>query len=78
MKYYVIFVDDHTKYTWLYPLRKKSDFFTIFVNFQRLMENQFDKKIKKIRCDGGGEFSSQHNVEFKGKFHAHIHLRKMA
>jgi hypothetical protein len=23
-KYYVIFVDDHTRYTWLYPLKKKN------------------------------------------------------
>jgi hypothetical protein len=22
-KYYVVFVDDHTRYAWLYPLKKK-------------------------------------------------------
>ena len=30
MKYYVIFVDDHTRYTWIYPLKKMSEFFEVF------------------------------------------------
>ena len=29
-KYYVVFIDDHTRYTWLYPLRGKSAFFECF------------------------------------------------
>ena len=33
MKYYVIFVDDHTRYTWIYPLKKKSEFFEVFIKF---------------------------------------------
>ena len=32
-KYYVIFVDDHTRYTWLYTLKKKSNFFNPFSFF---------------------------------------------
>ena len=26
MKYYVIFIDDHIRYTCIYPLKKKSEF----------------------------------------------------
>uniref|UniRef100_A0A2N9FTN5 Integrase catalytic domain-containing protein n=1 Tax=Fagus sylvatica TaxID=28930 RepID=A0A2N9FTN5_FAGSY len=58
-KYYVIFVDDHTRYTWLYPLKHKSDFFNTFLTFQRMVENQFERKIQIFQCDGGGEFSLQ-------------------
>ena len=38
-KYYAVFIDDHTRYTWLYPLRRKSDFFECFLKFQNLVEN---------------------------------------
>ena len=37
---------------------KKSDFFSVFKDFQRLVENKFDRKIKIFQFDGGGEFSS--------------------
>lgn len=59
----MIFVDNHTKYTWFYPLKRKSDFFATLVNFQRLVENQFDKKIKKFQCDGEGEFSNEKLID---------------
>jgi len=35
-KYYVIFVDDHSRCTWLYPLKFKSIFFAFFFNFRNL------------------------------------------
>ena len=38
MKYYVIFVDDHSRYTWIYPLKKKSEFFEVFLKFQKMVE----------------------------------------
>ena len=31
--YYVIFVDDYSKYTWLFPMKKKSDVFPYSVIF---------------------------------------------
>jgi len=56
MKYYVIFVDDHTRYTWIYPLKRKYEFFEVFVKFQKIVGKQFSKEIKIIQCDGGGKF----------------------
>ncbi|GKV27558.1 hypothetical protein SLEP1_g36720 [Rubroshorea leprosula] len=57
--YYVIFVDDYSRFTWFYPLHRKSDFFDVFQKFQRMVANQFNKSIKIFQCDGGGEFSSK-------------------
>jgi hypothetical protein len=45
-KYYVIFVDDWSRFTWIYPLHHKSDVFANFVKFKLLVENQFSSKIK--------------------------------
>ncbi|PKU87036.1 Retrovirus-related Pol polyprotein from transposon TNT 1-94 [Dendrobium catenatum] len=55
-KFYVIFVDDYTRYTWIYPLRFKSDVFHTFVNFKNQIENLTSQRIKKIRTDGGTEY----------------------
>ena len=57
-KYYVIFVDDHSQFTWLYPLKFKSDFFRIFIQFQKFVETQFSLKIKSFQSDGGTEFTN--------------------
>ena len=42
----------------MYPLKAKSDFFQVFVAFQKQVENQFSNKIKTFQSDGGGEFTS--------------------
>ena len=58
-QYYVIFIDDHSRFTWFYPLKHKTDFYSTFLNFQSLVENQFSTKIKVFQSDGGGEFISK-------------------
>ena len=58
-KYYVIFVDNFSRFTWFYPLKLKSDFFSVFTQFQSLVETQFQTKIIQFQCDGGGEFVGQ-------------------
>ena len=37
--YYIIFIDDYSRFTWLYSLKFKSDFFDIFLQFQKFVEN---------------------------------------
>ena len=55
-RFYMIFVDGFTSFTWLFLLKQKSDVFGVFVHFKSLVENQFNTKIKTLRIDGGGEF----------------------
>jgi hypothetical protein len=53
--YYVSFIDDFSRKTWIYFLRKKSEVFEKFKEFKSLVENYTDKKIKVLRTDNGGE-----------------------
>ena len=60
-KYYVVFVDHFTRYTWIYPLKRKSDVQNTFIKFWSLVENYFKTKIKVFYSDNGGEFISLKN-----------------
>jgi hypothetical protein len=55
-KYYVSFLDDYSKYTWLYPISVKSDVISIFTTFKSYVERFFNTKIKAIQSDWGGEY----------------------
>lgn len=54
--YYVAFVDEYSKYVWLFLLKHKSDVYSAFIQFKNLAENQSNKRIKMIQSDGGTEF----------------------
>jgi hypothetical protein len=55
-KYYVSFIDDYSKFTWLYLLKNKSHVFHKFHEFQKMVECRFDTKIHAIQMDWGGEY----------------------
>jgi len=57
-KYYIIFINDFSRYTWFYPLHYKSEAYYNFVKFKLLTENQYSCKIRQLQSDGGGEFNS--------------------
>jgi len=50
-RYYVCFVDDFDKFTWLFPMAAKSEASTLFLSFQMHVEKLFDCKIKAIQLD---------------------------
>ena len=54
--YYVSFIDEFSRNTWIYFLRKKSKVFDRFKEFKALVEIQTEKIIKVLRMDNGGEF----------------------
>lgn len=56
LRYYVIFIDNYSRFSWLYPLHNKSDVFVSIVKFKELVEYQFSCHIKQLESDGGGEF----------------------
>jgi hypothetical protein len=54
--YYVSFIDNFSRNTWIYFLNNKSEFFDKFKEFKARVENQTEKRIKVSRTDNGGEF----------------------
>ena len=63
-EYYVTFIDDYSRKTWIYFLRTKDEVFALFKEFKALVENQTGKKIKVLRSDNGGEFTSNEFRDF--------------
>jgi len=62
--YYVSFIDDFSRNTWIYFVNKQSEVFDRFKEFKALLENQIEKKIKVLRKDNGREFCSKEFEEF--------------
>ncbi|KAG8928182.1 hypothetical protein FRC01_006358, partial [Tulasnella sp. 417] len=55
-KYWLLFIDVHTRYAFAYLLRKKSEAFECFKDLKILVEKQTGFQIKRLRDDKGGEF----------------------
>ena len=64
--YYVIFIDDFSRKTWIYFLKCKesTEILKRFKEFKALTENFFGKKIKTLRTDNGKEYTSEIFKEF--------------
>jgi transposase InsO family protein len=62
--YYVSFIDDFSRKTWIYFLKTKDEDFSRFQEFKSLVENQTGKKIKVLRSDNGGEYTSKEFESF--------------
>ena len=58
-EYYITFIDDYSIKTWIYFLKAKSEVFEKFKEFKALIENLSDKRIKTLRSDNGGEYTSK-------------------
>ena len=57
-EYFISFIDDKSRHTWTYPIRRKSDSYSIFLQWKSQVEKSQDKKLKKLRSDNGGEYIS--------------------
>nr|GFA46606.1 putative ribonuclease H-like domain-containing protein [Tanacetum cinerariifolium] len=66
-KYYcLVITDEYTRFNWVYFLEHKSETFLILKIFITLVENQFNHKVKAIRCNNGTEFKNANLIEFCG------------
>ena len=63
-RYFLTFNDDYSKYYWIYFMKLKSKVFETFKSFKAMVENNFNKKIKSIRSDGGGEYVKRYFHNF--------------
>ena len=63
-KYYVSFIDDCTRVSWVYLMKSKSDVSRIIPQFYNMILTQFNKNIKVFHSDNGREFVNQSLAEF--------------
>ncbi|PNY03792.1 ubiquitin carboxyl-terminal hydrolase 12-like protein [Trifolium pratense] len=61
-RYYVTFIDDFSRYTWMTLLKNCSELFSAFQTFYSEIKTQFGKTIRILRSDNAKEyFSKQFN-----------------
>ena len=58
----MIFVDDYSRFTWLFLLKHKNEVLYVFKHFKSMVETQFSSKLKILRTDNGSKYI---NNEFK-------------
>ena len=56
--YFMLLIDDYTRMTWVCFHKKKLEAFNYFKIFKEMVENETDLKIKTLRSNNGGEFTS--------------------
>ncbi|GJY93476.1 retrovirus-related pol polyprotein from transposon TNT 1-94 [Tanacetum coccineum] len=63
-KYTLVIVDEYSRYTWVYFLKKKSQAPETIMSFIKRVENQNDNKVKQLRTDNSTEFRNSILVNF--------------
>ena len=71
-RYFVTFIDEFSRCTWVYLMKDRSELLPIFKSFCNEIENQFGKTIKFFRSDNVKEYFSHDLSSFlssKGILH---------
>jgi transposase InsO family protein len=73
-RYFMTLIDDSTRFCYVYLLNTKSEALHYFKIYKAEVENQLEKKIKRIWSDRGGEYFSNEFDSFCAE-HGIIHKR---
>jgi transposase InsO family protein len=73
-RYFITLIDDATRFCYVYLLRIKDEALDYFKIYKTKVENQLERKIKRLRSDRGGEFFPKIFDEFYEE-HGIIHER---
>ncbi|KAG8491616.1 hypothetical protein CXB51_014995 [Gossypium anomalum] len=58
-KYFVLFIDELTRFCWVHFMKQKSEVFEAFSKFKALVENQTGSKIRVLRTDNRAKYLSE-------------------
>ena len=64
-QYYVSFINDYSKFVWIYLLKRKCDVFDVFRDFLAHVERLLSRKILCVQSDWGGEYEKLSNTFFR-------------
>lgn len=62
--YYVTFIDDNSRKTWIYLLKSKYEVFDKCKELKVEVGNLTERRIKVLRSDNGGEYTSKELIAF--------------
>ncbi|KAG8502260.1 hypothetical protein CXB51_002212 [Gossypium anomalum] len=57
-RYFILFIDDYSRYCWIYFLKQKSEVASVFLKFKTAAETETGCKLKTLRSDNGTEYTS--------------------
>ncbi|KAJ9697399.1 hypothetical protein PVL29_009289 [Vitis rotundifolia] len=57
-RWFVTFIDDCTRMTWLCLMKTKDEVNLLFKKFHKMIETQYNAKVRVLRSDNGGEYQS--------------------
>jgi transposase InsO family protein len=63
-RYFMLLVDDYTRMIAVCFLKNKSEAFENFKIYKEMVENEMDSRIKCLRSDNGGEFTSKEFMDY--------------
>ncbi|RDX96475.1 hypothetical protein CR513_20861, partial [Mucuna pruriens] len=71
-QYFITFIDDYSRYNYLYLIHEKSQSINIFKSLKAEVELQLGNKIKAIKSSHGGEYYGRYDGS--GEQHCHFAL----
>ena len=60
-RYFISFIDDHSRYGYVYLIKEKAQALDMFKSFKAKVELQLNRHIKAIRSDRGGEYYGRYD-----------------
>ena len=67
-RYFVVFVDDYSRYSWIFNMKHHFELLQVYSNFAKMVETQFSKRIKIFRSDNALEYTQ---YAFQVIFHSY-------
>ena len=66
-RYFVLFIDDYSRYTWIFMMKNRHELPQIYINFAKMIKTQFSKTIKVFRRDNAMEYRDSKLLSFLGE-----------
>jgi len=60
-QYFILYIDDYSRYNYLYLIHEKSQSLDVFKSFKAEVELQLGKKIKAVKSDRGVEYYGRYD-----------------
>ncbi|KAJ9693466.1 hypothetical protein PVL29_012301 [Vitis rotundifolia] len=76
-QYFVTFIDDYSRCTWLFLMKNRAELFSIFQKFYTEIQTQFNVSIRVLRSDNAREYFSTPFTSFMSQ-HGILHQSSCA